>query len=78
MYTRNSFILYRKKPVELMYPKGHQVIFCVKCIIFFGPEAYLMHLTDRCRFLNCSVRMEGDVGGFVMNSQPTSGGSGTL
>ncbi len=22
----------------------------------YGPEAYLMHLTDRCRFLNCSVR----------------------
>jgi hypothetical protein len=36
-----------------------------------------MHLTDRCRFLNCFVRMGGGgVEGFVMNSQPTSGGRG--
>jgi hypothetical protein len=25
--------------------------------IFYGPECYLVHLTDRCRFLNCSVRL---------------------
>jgi hypothetical protein len=24
-----------------------------------GQECYLTHLTDRCRFLNCSVRMGG-------------------
>jgi hypothetical protein len=36
-----------------------------------------MHLTDRCRFLNCSVRMGGGgVERYVMNSQPTSRGSG--
>ncbi len=36
--------------------------------MFYGPEAYLMHLTDRCPFLNCSVRMGGGgVEGFVMN-----------
>ena len=41
---------------------------------FFGPEAYLMHLTDRCQFLNCSVRMGGgDVDGFVMNSEGIPG-----
>jgi hypothetical protein len=34
-----------------------------------------MHLTDRCRFLNCSaVRMGGGgVEGFVMNSEGISG-----
>jgi hypothetical protein len=43
-----------------------------------------MHLTDRCRFPNCSVRMGGlgVVEGFVINLQATSGGgrggSGTL
>ncbi len=31
-----------------------------------------MHLADRCRFLNCSVRMGGE--GFVMNSEGISGG----
>jgi hypothetical protein len=32
-----------------------------------------MHLKDRCRFLNCSVRTGGGGGeGFVMNSQATS------
>ncbi len=25
----------------------------------YGPECYIIHLTDRCRFLNCSVRMGG-------------------
>jgi hypothetical protein len=35
------------------------------CEGFYGPEAYFMHLTDRCRFLNCSVRM-GER--YVMNS----------
>jgi hypothetical protein len=34
-----------------------------------------MHLTDRCRFLNCSVRMGGwDLERYVMNSQPSSWG----
>ncbi len=47
-------------------------------MLLYGPEAYLMYLTDRCRFLNCSVRMGGGRGGegFVMNSQPTYGGGG--
>jgi hypothetical protein len=44
----------------------------------YGPEAILhMHLTDCCRFLNCSVRMGGrgwGVEGYVMNSQATFGG----
>jgi hypothetical protein len=62
MYTWNSFILYRTEPVEFMCPRG-QVILSVKCIIFYGPEAYLRHLTDRCRFLNCSVMMGGGCGG---------------
>ncbi len=45
------------------------------CIKLYGPEAYLMHLADRCRFLNCSARMGGwGVEGFVMNLQATSGG----
>ncbi len=37
-----------------------------------------MHLTYRCRFLNCSVRMGGGVcvEGFVMNSEGISGGGG--
>ncbi len=36
--------------------------------IIYGPEAYLMHLTDRCRFLNCSVRMGGrEVMALVIN-----------
>jgi hypothetical protein len=26
-------------------------------IFCYGPQCYLMHLTDRCQFLNCSVRM---------------------
>ncbi len=26
---------------------------------FYGPEWYLMYLTDRCWFLNCSVMMSG-------------------
>ncbi len=30
---------------------------------FSRPEAYLMHLTDRCRFLNCSVGWGGGVWG---------------
>jgi hypothetical protein len=34
-----------------------------------------MHLTDRCRFINCSVRMRGGgVEGFVMDSEGISGG----
>jgi hypothetical protein len=35
-----------------------------------------MHLTDRCQFLNCSVRMGGGEGveGFVMKSEGISGG----
>jgi hypothetical protein len=32
-------------------------------IYVYGPEAYLMHLTDLCQFLNCSVRMGGGGGG---------------
>ncbi len=36
-----------------------------------------MHLTDCCRFLNCSVRMGGGgVERFVMNSEGISGGGG--
>jgi hypothetical protein len=37
-----------------------------------------MHHTDRCRFLNCSVRLGGGggVSRYVMNSQPFSRGSG--
>ncbi len=43
-----------------------------------------MHLTDRCRFLNCSVRMgeRACLEGFVMNSEGISegreGGRGAL
>jgi hypothetical protein len=36
---------------------------------YYGPGCYLMHLTDRCRFLNCPIRMGGGgVEGFIMNS----------
>ncbi len=44
---------------------------------FYGPEWYLMYLTDRCQFLNCYVIMSGGQGGvegFFMNSEGISGG----
>jgi hypothetical protein len=41
-------------------------------LFFYGLESFVMHLTDSCRFLNCSVRMGvggGGVEGFIMNSE---------
>ncbi len=36
-----------------------------------------MHLTDRCQFLNGSVKRVGGVEGFIMNSKVISGGRET-
>jgi hypothetical protein len=46
-------------------------------VYLYGPECYIMHLTDRCRFLNYSVRTGGGGGGcvYLFNKGPVGGGT---
>ncbi len=40
---------------NLILADRDDIIASLKVRHFYGPECYLMHLTNHCRFLNCSV-----------------------
>jgi hypothetical protein len=58
LVVANSYFSYH---TTFQHARPRNVLFAVYELqyFFYGPEAYLMHLTDRCRFLNCSARIGG-------------------